>query len=173
MVFQQAGAAHLATRLANNVAQLMSEQRLPAHGNQVELAGRKGDVAALRQRVRTRIRDRLALIQLDAGQVRAESALHFGLDRRGQVNRPSGMLDRRQVAHPAQGGLLRRVGGRGAAARHGASGRLGFLLIGLHKRHPFLGRWGLMRRYSRRVAWHGAGTVETCRTAYHAIVIIA
>ena len=58
MVFQQAGAAHLATRLADNVAQLMSEQRLPAHGNQVELAGRKGDVAALRQRVRTRIRDR-------------------------------------------------------------------------------------------------------------------
>ena len=43
----------------------------------------------------------------------------------------------------------------------------------LAKRHPFLGRWGLMRRYSRRVAWHGAGTVETCRTAYHAIVIIA
>ena len=98
-VFQQAGAARLSARLTDNVAQLMAEQRLSMHGHQIELAGRKGDMAALGERVRARVGHGLALVQLDAGQVRTKGLLHFGLDRGGQIHPARALLNRGQAGH--------------------------------------------------------------------------
>ena len=139
VVLQQAGAANLAACLADDVAQLMAQQRLSVHGDEVKLSGGKGDMAALRKRVRACVRNRLAFIQLDARQVSAERIFHFGLDRRRQIDTAAGLLNLGQVGYPAQRILLRRPGGCGAAARHGTRGRHCFLLIGLHSCHPFLG----------------------------------
>ena len=126
MAFQQAGAARFAARLADDVAELVSEQRLPVHGDQVELAGGKGNMAALRQRVRAGICHSLAFIQLDAGKICAERIFHFGLNGRRQVHLMTRAFDGRQVVYRAQGVGLRRFGSSRAAVRYGARGGPGF-----------------------------------------------
>ena len=106
----------------------MAEQRLSMHGHQIELAGRKGDMAALGERVRARVGHGLALVQLDAGQVRTKGLLHFGLDRGGQIHPARALLNRGQAGHRLQGVLLR-------DRAHGAGRRLGgvrFSLVSLH-----------------------------------------
>ena len=84
------------------MAQLVPQQLLSAAAAEIRLARRKGNAVALRNSFRAGVFHRLALIELYAGQIRPESALHSRAHGLGQVNPMSELRARRLRGAAAQ-----------------------------------------------------------------------
>ena len=94
MIVQKAAASCFAPRLTHHMADLMTEERLPAETGKVQHSRSKGDIRTAGNGAGAGVGHGLAFIKLYGGKVRAERVLHLGAHGVRKIDPMSHLLPR-------------------------------------------------------------------------------